>query len=113
MSFFNFKNLAMTSSMTSSFPKSGGFVYSLLPMYILSFKFVQALLLFKIAGEGSQGKKNARKKKKKQNNNNSCSAVGRTPKKPNKINELFGLLPEHLKIDVNLNILDPNPVICP
>ena len=65
MSFFNFKNLAMTSSMTSSFPKSGGFVYSLLPMYIVSFKFVQALLLFKIAGEGSQGKKNARKKKKK------------------------------------------------
>jgi hypothetical protein len=64
MSFFNFKNLAMTSSMTSSFPKSGGFVYSLLPMYIVSFKFVQALLLFKIAGEGSQGKKNARKKKK-------------------------------------------------
>ena len=63
MSFFNFKNLAMTSSMTSSFPKSGGFVYSLLPMYIVSFKFVQALLLFKIAGEGSQGKKNARKKK--------------------------------------------------
>ena len=79
MSFFNFKNLAMTSSMTSSFPKSGGFVYSLLPMYIVSFKFVQALLLFKIAGEGSQGKKNARKKKQKQNNNNSCSAVGRTP----------------------------------
>ena len=61
MSFFNFKNLAMTSSMTSSFPKSGGFIYSLLPMYIVSFKFVQALLLFKIAGEGSQGKKNARK----------------------------------------------------
>ena len=61
MSFFNFKNLAMTSSMTSSFPKSGGFVYSLLPMYIVSFKFAQALLLFKIAGEGSQGKKNARK----------------------------------------------------
>ena len=60
MSFFNFKNLAMTSSMTSSFPKSGGFVYSLLPMYIVSFKFVQALLLFKIAGEGSQGKKNTR-----------------------------------------------------
>ena len=30
-------------------------------MYIVSFKFVQALLLFKIAGEGSQGKENARK----------------------------------------------------
>ena len=54
----------MTSSMTSSFPKSGGFIYSLLPMYTVSFKFVQALLLFKIAGEGSQGKKNKRKKKK-------------------------------------------------
>ena len=80
--FFNFKNLAMTSSMTSSFPKSGGFIYSLLPMYIVSFKFVQALLLFKIAGEGSQGKKKTRKKNppKNQNNNNSCSAVGRTPK---------------------------------
>jgi len=61
MSFFNFKNLAMTSSMTSSFPKSGGFVYSLLSMYTVSFKFVQALLLFKIAGEGSKGKKNTRK----------------------------------------------------
>ena len=35
-------------------------VYSLLPMYIVSLKFVQALLLFKIAGEGSQGKKNTR-----------------------------------------------------
>jgi len=61
MSFFNFKNLAMTSSMTSSFPKSGDFVYSLLPMYIVSFKFVQALLLFKIAGEGSQ-RKNTKEK---------------------------------------------------
>ena len=61
MSFFNFKNLAMTSSMTSSFPKSGGFIYSLLPMYTVSFKFVQALLLFKIAWEGSEVKKNTRK----------------------------------------------------
>jgi hypothetical protein len=69
----------MTSLMSSSFQKSGGFIYSLLPMYTVSFKFVQALLFFKIAGEGSQGKKNARKKKTKQNNNNSCSAVGRTP----------------------------------
>ena len=68
MSFFNFKNLAMTSSMTSSFPKSGGFIYSLLPMYTVSFKFVQALLLFKIAGESSQGKKNTRKKRKTKKN---------------------------------------------
>ena len=44
----------MTSSMSSSFQKSGGFIYSLLPMYTVSFKFVQALLLFKIAGEGSE-----------------------------------------------------------
>ncbi len=51
----------MTSSMSSSFQKSGDFIYSLLPMYTVSFKFVQALLLFKIAGEGSEGKKNARK----------------------------------------------------
>ena len=64
MVIFNFKNLVMTSSMTSSFQKSGGFIYSLLPMYIVSFKFVQALLLFKIAGEGSERKKKTRKKKK-------------------------------------------------
>ena len=69
--------------MTSSIQKSGSFIYALVPMYEVSFKFVQALLLFKIAGEGSQGKKNARKKK--QNNNNSCSAVGRTPKNPEQL----------------------------
>ena len=62
-SFYNIKNLVMTSSMSSSFQKTGGFIYSLLPMYTVSFKFVQALLLFKIAGEGSEGIRNTRKKK--------------------------------------------------
>ena len=57
----------MTSSMTSSFPKSGGFIYSLVPMYIVSFKFVHALLLFKIAGEGSERKKTTREKKNPKN----------------------------------------------
>ena len=61
MVIFNIKNLVMTSLMSSSFQKSGGFIYSLLPMYTVSFKFVQALLLIKIAWEGSEVKKNTRK----------------------------------------------------
>ena len=32
-------------------------------MYVVSFNFVHALLLFKIAGEGSERKKNVRKTK--------------------------------------------------
>ena len=62
MVIFNFKILVMTSSMMSSFKKSGGFIQSLLPMYIASLKFVQALLLFKIGREGSERKKKTRKK---------------------------------------------------
>ena len=49
----------MTSSMTSSFQKSCGFIYSLRSMYMVSLKFIQALLLFKIA---RQGKKTWKKK---------------------------------------------------